>query len=72
MRKNLNLTITLASLALILTACPVPKSRERGVTLVEIQNNQFLINGKLTYEGRTWNGFHIEGLFSSSPRSYKC
>jgi hypothetical protein len=37
-----------------------------GQTIVEIRNDQFLINGKLTYEGRYWNGFKIEGLLLNS------
>jgi hypothetical protein len=35
-------------------------------TLVEIKGNQFFINGKPTYEGRTWNGNKIEGLLINS------
>lgn len=31
-------------------------------TYVSIVGNQFFINGKPTYEGRTWNGNKIEGL----------
>ena len=31
-------------------------------TTVAIQGNQFLINGELTYKGRTWEGHPIEGL----------
>jgi len=35
-------------------------------TVVSIKNDQFLINGKLTYEKRYWNGFKIEGLLLNS------
>jgi hypothetical protein len=35
-------------------------------TVVDIQGDKFLINGKPTYEGRAWNGFKIEGLLMNS------
>jgi len=35
-------------------------------TIVEIKGEQFYINGKLTYEGRVWNGCKIEGLLMNS------
>lgn len=35
-------------------------------TVVSIEGNQFLINGKLTYEGRYWQGEKIEGLLFNS------
>jgi hypothetical protein len=35
-------------------------------TEVSIQGDQFLINGKLTYAGRTWRGHRIEGLLLNS------
>lgn len=35
-------------------------------TEVSIRGQQFLINGKLTYEGRTFNGKKIEGLLLNS------
>ena len=35
-------------------------------TVVSIRADQFLINGKPTYEGRTWNGHRIEGLLLNS------
>lgn len=37
-----------------------------GKTEVSIKGEQFLINGKPTYEGRTWNGHKIEGLLMNS------
>ena len=39
-----------------------PKQR----AVVTIQEDQFLINGKPTYEGRVWNGQRIEGLLMNS------
>ena len=35
-------------------------------TIVSIKGNQFCINGKPTYEGRSWNGNKIEGLLMNS------
>jgi hypothetical protein len=35
-------------------------------TVVSIKGDQFYINGKPTYEGRTWNGHKIEGLLMNS------
>jgi len=35
-------------------------------TVVEIKGVQFLINGNPTYEGRSWQGFRVEGLLMNS------
>ena len=35
-------------------------------TVVAIKGNQFYINGKPTYEGRSWQGNKIEGLLMNS------
>ncbi len=35
-------------------------------TTVSIQDDTFLINGQPTYQGRTWNGYKIEGLLMNS------
>jgi len=35
-------------------------------TVVTIQQDQFYINGELTYKGRYWNGHKIEGLLFNS------
>ena len=39
------------------------KSRKTAVT---IEKDKFLINGELTYKGRTWQGHKIEGLLMNS------
>jgi len=41
-------------------------SQSNRKTIVTIKNDQFLINGKLTYEKRYWNGNKIEGLLMNS------
>lgn len=42
------------------------KSRPKRKTIVTISENQFLINGELTYKGRYWKGNKIEGLLFNS------
>jgi len=37
-----------------------------GKTQVSIEGDKFLINGKPTYAGRTWEGLRIEGLLMNS------
>jgi hypothetical protein len=41
-------------------------SQTQRKTVVEIKSDQFYINGKLTYEGRYWKGYKIEGLLLNS------
>lgn len=43
-------------------AHPAAAASTRPRTHVSIQGDQFFINGKPTYEGRTWRGHKIEGL----------
>ena len=47
---------------LALAASAAPARR----TTVEIRGDQFLINGRPTYQGRTWKGHRIEGLLFNS------
>jgi len=42
---------------------PQPTQRQ---TVVSIEGEQFFINGKPTFEGRTWNGYQVEGLLPNS------
>ena len=39
---------------------------QRRQTAVAIEGDRFLINGRPTYEGRTWRGMRIEGLLMNS------
>jgi len=41
-------------------------SKQSQLTEVSIVGEQFLINGTPTYQGRTWNGYKIEGLLMNS------
>src|SRR5687767_8616007 len=51
---------TAASIAIADDAVPARR------TTVSIQGDAFHINGRPTYEGRTWNGKKIEGLLLNS------
>ena len=61
----------LAPLAVLLcvsssTAARGDEPAPKRYTEVSIVGDQFFINGKPTYEGRTWNGHRIEGLLFNS------
>ncbi|MEM1134477.1 MAG: hypothetical protein AAGI07_01470 [Bacteroidota bacterium] len=60
MKKNLFL------LSLIVFAIAFHGSYAQKKTVVNIQDNQFYINGELTYKGRSWQGNKIEGLLFNS------
>ncbi|MBK9390178.1 MAG: hypothetical protein IPN68_08305 [Bacteroidetes bacterium] len=55
-------------LAAILFSLIVASScnNQKPATLVTIQGDEFLINGKPTYEGRYWEGNKIQGLLMNS------
>ncbi|MBM1105883.1 hypothetical protein JQC67_07025 [Aurantibacter crassamenti] len=40
--------------------------KKASKTVVSIKGDKFLINGELTYKGRTWQGHSIEGLLMNS------
>lgn len=65
-RMNLNhiITRTLILLIIVLTTNACSRSHKR--TTVSIIDNQFYINGELTYKGRYWQGNRIEGLLFNS------
>lgn len=67
MLKRLDAPIGLRAVALLFltsaTACSgIAIAQALRHTEVSIQGEQFYINGRPTYEGRTWNGVPIEGL----------
>lgn len=45
---------------------PVEAQKFKPLTKVSIQGEKFFINGKPTFEGRTWKGFSVEGLLPNS------
>jgi hypothetical protein len=60
--KMMNNKLLLIFIALILSSSSIIKKR----TVVSIKENQFYINGELTYKGRNWQGNKIEGLLLNS------
>src|SRR5687768_8247041 len=52
--------VTLLAIPPIVSAQPAPR------TTISIAGEDFLINGKPTYKGRTWRGHRIEGLLMNS------
>lgn len=72
-RKNLKKCLFVALVLVGATNCaPSKKSnvQEQEIsspeTVVSIQGEKFFINDKPTYEGRTWQGYPIEGLLMNS------
>lgn len=51
---------------LTLLTAPLFAASAAPKTTVSIEGDKFLINGKPTYEGRTWKGKKIEGLLMNS------
>lgn len=49
-----------------LGAAALVDGRETRRTAVSIKGSQFLINGRLTYAGRSWKGHRIDGLLMNS------
>jgi hypothetical protein len=56
----------LLALLVLAAGCAAPQKTERIPTVVSIKGDAFLINGKPTYAGRSWNGKKIEGLLLNS------
>jgi hypothetical protein len=54
------------ALVLLTLATQVSSSSELPRTVLTIEGEDFHINGKPTYAGRTWNGHRIEGLLLNS------
>ncbi len=54
------------ALLLLLSAVAGSAAAPRRATTVSVDGARFLINGRPTYRGRTWNGRRIEGLLFNS------
>ena len=54
-----------ASVISVASAAPIAQGK-RGRTTVGIDGERFLVNGRPTYQGRTWRGMRIEGLLMNS------
>jgi hypothetical protein len=63
-RRHLSRRTLLTAPAALLLSSPALGARRR--TTVTISGDRFLINGRPTYEGRTWRGHRIEGLLMNS------
>jgi hypothetical protein len=59
-----------------LVAAGLPARAAGRQTSVAMKEDRFLINGRPTYEGRSWRGMRIEGLLMNSrmvtSRGYPC
>ena len=65
MKKLKNMKAIIPGL-LVFLICLSSYSYSQNRTVVSIKGDQFYINGKVTYEGRNWNGNKIEGLLFNS------
>jgi hypothetical protein len=66
MKQKLFLMLALTAFChlTILTGCR--QNEQKAQTQVSIQGDKFHINGTPTYQGRSWQGFPIEGLLMNS------
>lgn len=62
MIASLRLAVALLAGAMAASAAPATPGR----TVVSIEGEKFLLNGRPTYPGRTWRGKQIEGLLMNS------
>ena len=58
--------ILLGSVSVFSVACSTKRDGKKERTVVSIQGDKFLVNGKVTYEGQNWKGYSIEGLLLNS------
>jgi hypothetical protein len=72
LRTNLTMKSTIyytILLAISILSCPstlLAQNKKNKQTIVSIEGEKFLINGKPTYKGRKWQGHSIEGLLLNS------
>ena len=66
MNRLLTITVFLALPLLFIPGCSQDNAKKMPQSVVSIDADKFLINGKLTYDGRSWQGFPIEGLLMNS------
>jgi hypothetical protein len=62
-RRRMRLLISLLLALLLVVNCGWAADRR---TVIEIDNDAFRINGRLTYEGVMWQGHRVEGLLFNS------
>jgi hypothetical protein len=61
-----NLHMRLKTILLVLTSTCILLSAAERKTVISISGDEFQVNGKPTYAGRTWNGHKIQGLLLNS------
>ena len=66
LRPLTNLFSGIILLLLVVTGAGIAAEAPARQTAVSIKGNAFHINGRPTYEGRTWSGHKIEGLLMNS------
>lgn len=66
MKTKIFFSALIACLIFFYSGVSEAKSKKTVQTIVSIKGDKFLINGKLTYEGRNWQGHSIEGLLMNS------
>ncbi len=66
MRKSLFILASLVFGSFLIVAYTENKTQKSDRTVVSIQDDDFLINGKPTYPGRYWKGYKVEGLLINS------
>lgn len=65
--KQIKFLSVLLTFCLLITASSFSiKKGKQPKTVVSIKGEKFLINGKPTYKGKSWQGFPIEGLLMNS------
>ena len=66
MKNTFFLSVLIIFCLSIISEDSISKSKSNKQTIVSIQDERFFINGQLTYKGRQWNGYPIEGLLLNS------
>ncbi|MEJ7769158.1 MAG: cellulase family glycosylhydrolase [Chitinophagaceae bacterium] len=66
MKPTIILPVLLAWCFLLTIGKTNAQAQTNAQTIVSIKGNRFLINGRLTYKGRSWQGHRIEGLLMNS------
>jgi hypothetical protein len=66
MKQKLFLMLALAATGLLTILSGCLQNAQKAQTQVSIQGDKFYINGTPTYQGRSWQGFPVEGLLMNS------
>jgi hypothetical protein len=66
LRAYLTVAIALVAVAVAAQTVATSAAEQTRKTEVSIRGEQFLMNGRPTYEGRVWQGHKIEGLLMNS------